>query len=82
MRFVYVHLVSVVIGLVNACFLYSCNLCIIYPNSKSVPLRKFQVEMATSLVSAGKGLQGRPSLDSMVTPLPQKTQGNPASDVR
>ena len=83
--YIYIWLHTVVIALVNAWFLYRCNLAIVNPQAKPMPLKTFHAEVASILISSGKSLQGRQFLGAMVTP-PQrkvpKVQGNPTLDMR
>ena len=48
-------------------------------------LKKFQAEVASSLIQAEKRKIGRPSLDQLIVPSPKKVaavQSNPTQDAR
>ena len=50
-----------------------------------MPLKKFQAEVASSLIQAEKRTIGRPSPDQLIVPLPKKVvtvQSNPTQVVR
>ena len=69
-----------VIALVNAWFLYRRELKLINPKAKHMPLKKFQAEVATSLIKAEKCKISRPSLGTMISPKAKKSaliQTNP-----
>ena len=73
------------IALVNAWFLYRRNLKLIQSNAKQMPLKKFQAEVASSLMQAEKRKIGRPFLDQLIVLPPKKVaavQSNPTQDVR
>lgn len=83
--YIYIWAHTTTIALVNAWFLYRRNLKLIQPNAKHMPLKKFQAEVASSLIQAEKRKIGRPSLDQLIVPPPKKVaavQSNPTQDVR
>ena len=84
--YIYIWAHTTTIALVNAWFLYRRNLKLVKPNAKHMPLKKFQAEVASSLIQTQKRKVGRPSLDDTLTPPPTKRsatiQGNPSQDVR
>ena len=49
--YIYIWAHTLVIALVNAWFLYRRNLKILSPNAKFVPLKRFQGEVAMSLIA-------------------------------
>ena len=53
-----------VIPLVNAWFLYRRNFKILSPNAKFVSLKRFQAEVATSLIAVERHKASRSSLDA------------------
>ena len=83
--YIYIWAYTTTIALVNAWFLYRRNLKLIQPNAKHMPLKKFQAEVASSLIQAEKRKIGRPSLDQLIVLPPKKVaavQSNPTQDVR
>ena len=80
----YIWAHTTTIALVNAWFLYRRNLKLIQPNAKHMPRKKFQAEVASSLMQAEKHKIGRPSLDQLIVPPPKKVatvQSNPTQDI-
>nr|XP_047141031.1 piggyBac transposable element-derived protein 3-like [Hydra vulgaris] len=82
--YIYTWAHTIVISLVNAWFLYRRDLKLIKPKAKHMPIKKFQAEVATSLIKAEKCKFGRPSLETMISPKAKRSvvQGNPTQDVR
>ena len=70
--YIYIWARTTTIALVNAWFLYCRNLKLIQPNAKHMPLKKFQAEVASSLIQAEKRKIGRPSLDQLIVLPPKK----------
>ena len=83
--YMYIFLHTLQIALVNAWLLYRRNTAILKPNAKLMPLHKFQSQVAQGLASTNKRIRGRPSLESLLTPIPMKipkVQSIPTNDTR
>ena len=81
--YIYIWFHTVVIALANAWFLYRRNLKILNTTAKFMALRKFQAEVALSLVHVQKRRAGRPALDALAPP-PKKAavQSSPTQDMQ
>ena len=83
--YVYLWLHSLTIAVVNAWFLYRRNTQWIDPQEKTKPLRTFQANVASNLVSAKRRTRGRPSTESKLTRLSSKlvkVESAPMPDIR
>ena len=83
--YIYIWIHTLVIAVVNACFLYRRNEKLLNPEKKTMPLRTFQSFVADGLITANVRVREKPSLESLSLPILQRVkrvQSIPTHDVR